>query len=140
MQAIAVKAAAEAGDEAAASTSQSVETTRGAAEKATEPGMVLPTELSQHQLSQLHARVSAGEKAWFASATDLVVMHGHFKLSHLPARSCPAFRPCNEVAPTGDVLVVQIDAHTGRYGLHVGDRPAPDLSGLPRPARVRSHQ
>lgn len=140
VKAIATKAAADAGDEAAASTSQSVETTREAAMKATGQRIRLPTELPQPYLSTEQRRsIVAGEKAMLDSRTILVVMHGQFKL-HAPAPSGPPTTGhCGRVL-TGHVLEVTIDAHTGQYGIVVTDRPAPDLSELPTPTSIPPHK
>jgi len=88
-------AAAKNAGEATPTDVEAVLTTVGAGMKAMSTRYVAPT------------TPSGGLAAYMSSPAYLIVMHGHFVLSH--ARLTPG-----DPAPTGTVLEFVVDAHTGR--------------------------
>ncbi len=113
LHAIAQGVAKNAGDEEAASgTVQAVAVPLKTAMTAIEPTTSFPSS------------VETGYANLLQSSTELVVMHGHFKLA-------TAHVPHGVAAPTGTVLEVVIDTHTGWVdGLGLGESAATDLSQL----------
>jgi hypothetical protein len=113
LQKIAQEAAQNAEDgQAASGTVQTAQTSLKTALSAIEPNGTIP------------ATQNTGYADLLQSSTDLIVMHGQFTLTNAP-------RPPKTAAPTGSVLEIIIDAHTGWVdGLRVGNRAATDLSKL----------
>ncbi len=113
LQKITQEAAQTAGDaEAASGTVQAVQTPLKTAMSAIEPTTTLPS------------TPTPGYANLLQSSTDLVVLHGQFALTNAP-------RPHNVAVPTGSVLELVIDAHTGWIdGVRVGNRAATNLSDL----------
>ncbi len=67
---------------------------------------------------------TSGYANWLESPTYLLVLHGDFVLSGEPV-------PAGAAAPSGTVLDVIVDAHTGEVdGLHVANKDPQGLSGV----------
>jgi hypothetical protein len=82
------------------------------AQRAMEPQMSSPT-----------SSVTTGMSNWLGSGMDFVVLKGKFTLTNAPT-------PKNASAPSGSILEVALDAHTGRVdGIAVGAE-APTASSL----------
>jgi hypothetical protein len=95
-----------------------VETPLEKAISATEPSTVLPTTRTESQSKLLK------------STTVLVVLHGQFSAPNAP-------RPHGEPAPSGSVLELIIDAHTGWVdGYRLGESQHADLSSLGQAAAL----
>ena len=116
---IASEVAGEDGDAAIApSTMMAVQTPLEKAISATEPSTVLPTTRTESQSKLLK------------STTELVVLHGQFSAPNAP-------RPSGEPAPSGSVLELIIDAHTGWVdGYRLGGRQHADLNSLGQAAAL----
>jgi len=105
---IARKEAAEAGEKSASMTA--LDTTLKSAVEAREGNRVIAS--------------SPGMAALEQSAVVVVVAHGRFKLND-------ASVPRGHGAPTGDVLTLTIDAHTGWVDIReLSDAPAPGIADL----------
>jgi hypothetical protein len=67
---------------------------------------------------------SAGITKWYQSQVDVLVLHGHFTLPTAP-------RPSGVSAPTGTVLTLVVDAHTGAIdGERLDDQDSAGLNQL----------
>jgi hypothetical protein len=72
----------------------------------------------------LPSNPTAGYASWLGSPTYLLVLHGNFVLSNEPI-------PPGAATPSGTVLDVIVDAHTGEVdGLHVADQTPAGLANV----------